>query len=147
MKKSLVVILGMLFVLGLTVSAFAIHAEIPSETQSVVAKGATQITLGGELRFRGEWRNDLDFNDDIGDNNSAYEGRVRLHLDAQVTPNTQGFVQLESGDSNTGDNYTWGASGGATGNLGAGLGNAKRGDIRILQAWIQHKGSGLLGIP
>lgn len=162
MKKSLIVILSMLFVLGLTVSAFAIHAEIPSETQSVVAKGTTQITLGGEIRLRGEFKkNVLDFDDDIAggkggsygtatttDNYAAYDQRVRLHLQADVTPNTMGFIQLESGDSNTSDTYTWGSPDeGATGNVGGTLGNAKRGDLRILQAWIQHKGSGLLGTP
>lgn len=147
MKKSLLIVLSMLFVLGLAVSAFALDATIPSETQAAVAKGATQLTIGGEIRFRGEWRNNLDFNDDLGDNNSASDGRVRLHISAQVTPNTEGFIQLESGNADNTDLYTWGASGAATGNLGAGIGNAKRGDIRILQAWIQHKGSGLLGIP
>ncbi len=181
MKKSLAVILSMLFVLGLAVSAFAIHAEIPSETQSVVAKGATQITLGGELRMRGEFKkNTSDFNSDHGDTSAVYDGRVRLHLDAQITPNTQGYVQLESAgcsgnvsvpvldedgeptgefeDVSCGefngdlgrdgkDTYTWGESSFATGNNGHGLGNAKRGDLRILQAWIQHTGSGLLGVP
>ena len=53
MKKILAIILGTILVLGFAASAFAIHAEIPSETQSVVAKGSTQITLGGELRARG----------------------------------------------------------------------------------------------
>ncbi|MEK6652080.1 MAG: hypothetical protein AABY50_04020, partial [Nitrospirota bacterium] len=53
MKKYLVLVLGMLFILGFTASAFAIHSEIPSETQAIVAKGTTQVTMGGELRVRG----------------------------------------------------------------------------------------------
>src|SRR5512135_638050 len=64
LKKFLAVILGALFVLSFAASAFAIHAEIPSDTQAVVAPGATQITLGGELRVRG-WYTDNIGHDDI----------------------------------------------------------------------------------
>ncbi len=147
MKRSLIVILGLIFVLGITASAFAIHAEIPSETQSIVAKGSTQITLGGELRFRGETRNNTtDFNNGAGDRYNAYDGRVRLNLQADVSKNTTGYVQLESGDTDTADTYTWGdspnGSDGSTANGATGIyteGNGKRGDMRILQAWIQSK--------
>ncbi len=59
MKKYLALILGVLFVLSFAASAFAIHAEIPSETQAVVAKGSTQITLGGEIRTRGWWQDNI----------------------------------------------------------------------------------------
>lgn len=153
MKRFLAVLASLMLVLGFAVSAFAIHAEIPSETQAVVAKGQTQITLGGEIRFRGWWTNNvtkwtyektdyfLPFDSaDLseGDDNSSdawYDARVRLSIQADVTKNTTGFVQLETGSSNT-DVYTWG-------NM-----NAKpSGPTTILQAWIQHKGSGLLGIP
>ena len=47
MKKFLAIILGTIFVLSFAATAFAIHAEIPSETQAVVAKGTTQITIDG----------------------------------------------------------------------------------------------------
>ena len=43
-------------VLGLAATAFAIHAEIPAETQAVVSAANIQITLGGEIRTRGWWR-------------------------------------------------------------------------------------------
>jgi hypothetical protein len=143
-KRYLALVAGLIFVLGFTAVAFAIHAEIPSETQAVVAKGTTQITLGGEIRARGEYK-EVDFdNDTPGD--SYYDSRVRLSVDAQVTPNTEGFVQVEAGNGDTKDNYTWG-----DGNNGAkgiyGVGNAKRGSFNILQAWILHKGEGLLGVP
>jgi hypothetical protein len=59
LKKYLALMLGVLFVLSFAASAFAIHAEIPSETQAVVAKGGTQITLGGELRTRGWWKDNM----------------------------------------------------------------------------------------
>jgi len=48
-KKTFAGIAAVLFVLSFAASAFAIHAEIPAESQAVVGKGTTQITLGGEL--------------------------------------------------------------------------------------------------
>lgn len=186
MKRSLILILSLLLVMGFSVSAFALHAQMPSETQQVVTKGKTTMVLGGEIRARGEYRhNTTDFDDDddwagltlddlavsagyvdgaamaadIGvteaeleanipflglsedDHTAAYDQRVRLHLNALVGDNTQGYIQLESssGDSDTTDIWTWGNKSGATGNNGGGLGNAKRGDLRLLQAWIEHK--------
>src|SRR5512135_316502 len=59
LKKFLAIILGAIFVLSFAASAFAIHAEIPSETQAVVAKGATQITIDGELRVRGWYEKNI----------------------------------------------------------------------------------------
>ena len=148
MKKYLALLLGALFILGFAASAFAIHAEIPSETQAVVAKGQTQITLGGEIRVRGEYRDNVsDFDDDRGDNNAAYDQRVRLSIEGKVTPNTVGFVHVESGGADNADNVVWGRYGanGATGIYN--VSNSKHDDLRILEAWIQHSGSGLLGFP
>ena len=144
MKRYLALVAGLIFVLGFTAVAFAIHAEIPSDTQAVVAKGTTQITLGGEIRARGEYK-EVDFDKDTpGD--SYYDSRVRLSVDAQVTPNTSGFVQVEAGSGPTDDNYKWGTAGnGAKGIYN--VGNAKQGSFNILQAWILHKGEGLLGVP
>jgi hypothetical protein len=105
-KRYLALVAGLIFVLGFTAVAFAIHAEIPSDTQAVVAKGTTQITLGGEIRARGEIQ-EVDFNKDTP-GASYYDSRVRLSVDAQVTPNTSGFVQVEAGNGYTADNYTWG---------------------------------------
>lgn len=156
MKKYLALFLGMLFVLGFAATSFAIHAEIPSETQAVVAKGATQITLGGEIRVRGEFRQNIaDFNSDAVDRSSFWDQRVRLSIEAKVSPNTIGFIQLESTNEDQGstsqDNNVWGnynypfPNGAATGMYR--VGNAKHNSLSILQAWIQHSGSGLLGVP
>ncbi|MCX7794413.1 MAG: alginate export family protein [Thermodesulfovibrionales bacterium] len=160
MKKFLALVAGLIFVLGLSTMAFAVVAEIPADTQAVIAKGTTQITLGGEIRARGEIR-EVDFNSDMhldgpdpgtavgnsrDEDASYYDGRIRLSVDAQVTPNTKGFIQVEAGNGPTSDNYTWGAGGdGARGAFTKG--NSKRGQFNILQAWIEHKGTGLLGIP
>ena len=138
MKKYLALVLGVLFTLGFAASAFAIHAEIPAETQAVVAKGTTQIKLGGELRFRGEIRNntDVDANNGVGENTdtrSAYDGRVRIRVQADVSKNTQGVIHLEGGS------YTWGSDAGSGAKGIYTLGNSKRGNFNILEAWIQHK--------
>ncbi len=151
MKKYLALILGVLFVLSFAASAFAIHAEIPAETQAIVAKGSTQITLGGELRTRGWWRQNLEGGLGVDTNSQAWwDERVRLSVDAVVAPGVQGFVQLETTSSTDGDKYKWG-NGEASGELskasgGAGGTNKKPdGTINVLQAWIQYQGAGLFG--
>jgi hypothetical protein len=180
LKKIFAILLAALFVLSFAASAFAIHAEIPSETQAVVGAGTVQITLGGELRVRGWYTDNIgmadfgtvnanhgsweDYDHSIGNwydyvrhsqyrfiskgfapvkSNSAawYDERVRLSLDAKVSPNVEGFVQLESSNTSNGsngfheDSYTWGNF------------DAKPDTLSILQAWILYSGSGLLGIP
>ena len=149
-----------MFVLGFAASYFAIHAEIPAETQAVVSAGATQITIGGEIRVRGIAANNLgDLNSDktsTGDTNK-WDQRVRLQIEAKVTPNTTGLIQLEAGDPDLGtsaaagtgtqaDIRNWGTeTSNATGTLR--IANAKQDSMRVLQAWILHQGSGLLGVP
>lgn len=155
MKKFLAIILGAIFVLSFAASAFAIHAEIPSETQAVVAKGATQITIDGELRVRGWYEKNINYGSVVvsnpltgGANGFAvhspseawYDQRVRLSIDAKVTPNVEGYVQLESGSANN-DLFTWG------GNQTRGDFNSKMGTMDVLQAWILYTGQGLFGFP
>ncbi|MBI1811132.1 MAG: alginate export family protein [Nitrospirae bacterium] len=154
MKKYLALVLGVLFTLGFAVSAFAITAEIPAETQAAVAKGSTQITLGGEIRLRGELTNNTDLDQNSGvkenaDTKSYYDGRVRLRIQAEVSKNTMGVIHLETGDSsgsatNASDNYVWASQTGE----GVGTytsGNAKKGSMEVLEAWIQHKFN--VGVP
>jgi len=153
MKKYLALVLGVIFMLGFAASAFAINAEIPTGTQAVVAKGATQITLGGELRFRGEYRHANDLNSTstptkqpdnaANDSSSIYDGHVRLRIQADVSKNTQGVIHLEAGNSTT-QGYTWGTSGEAAG-VYRGPGNGKKGTLDVLEAWIQHKFN--IGVP
>ncbi|MDP3259525.1 MAG: alginate export family protein [Thermodesulfovibrionales bacterium] len=148
MKKYLALVLGVIFMLGFAVSAFAIHAEIPAETQAMVAKGSTQITMGGEIRLRGELRNNTDLDKASGasenaDTTSFYDGRVRLRIQADVSKNTMGVIHLESGSLST-DTYTWASTAGE----GRGTytsGNGKKGTLDILEAWIQHKFN--MGVP
>ncbi len=117
-------------------SAFAIHAEIPSETSAVVAKGTTQITLDGQIRVRGWWKDNLSADGMPTDTNSQayYDQRVRLGVDAKITSNVEGYVQLETGSGAT-DIYTWGNF------------NSKPASMSILQSWIMYTGDGLFGVP
>jgi len=138
LKKYLALILGVLFVLSFAASAFAIHAEIPSETQAVVAKSDVQITLGGEIRVRGWWKDKVNSaNLPTKDITSAYyDERVRLSLDAAVAPGIKGFVMFETnGGTNPSqsDVYTWGSF------------NQKPNSMNINEAWLLYSGSGLLG--
>jgi len=146
-KKIIGIIVAAVFVMGFAASAFAIHAEIPAETSAVVATGGTQITLGGELRTRGWYRKNLSSGLPVDKGSySWYDQRVRLSVDAKVSPNVEGFIQLESegsGFDSTNDKYTWGTSFG-----NSGFGNAKpKSDPDFLQAWILYTGQGLFGVP
>lgn len=155
MKKYLAILLGVVFVLGFAASAFAIHAEIPAETQAVVAKGTTQISIGGDIRIRGEYQSNTGtaadgvFDSTKSNDPTWYDQRIRLSVNAQVTPNTTGFVMIEATAGKTSSGYAWGGestpSNGAQGVYP--VGDSKRGELNILEAWIQYKGSGLLGIP
>lgn len=132
MKKFLAIMLGVLFVLSFAASSFAIHAEIPAETQAVVAKGTTQINIGGLLRTRGWFFDNVSSTANPFENQDRafYDQRVQLMVDAKITPNVQGLFQLQ-GDQ------VWGDTGF----------NQKGDALRWIQAWIQYTGSGLLGIP
>jgi Alginate export len=141
LKKIFAILLSTLFVLSYAASAFAIHAEIPSDTQAVIGAGTTQITLGGDLRVRGWYFDNVDSSRRPDNVNSAayYDERVRLSVDAKVTPNVEGMVQLESdtapGSGSSSDKFYWGNF------------NSKPAGLSILQAWIMYSGSGLFGIP
>lgn len=134
LKKFLAIILGALFVMSFAASAFAIHAEIPAETQAIVATGATQITLGGELRTRGWYTKNLASGVPADAGSSAwYDQRVRLSVDAKISPNVQGYIQLESGDAIDSDTIKWGNF------------NSHLNGFNILQSWVLYKGTGLFG--
>ncbi|MDP2156946.1 MAG: hypothetical protein Q8K68_04465, partial [Nitrospirota bacterium] len=143
MKKILVVLAAAVLVLSFAGAALAIHAEIPAETQAIVAKGSTQITLGGEIRVRGWYYNNLAPygtaavpGTPVESNSKAnWDQRVRLNIDAQVTPNVQAYIQLESSTAIDGQKDTW-----TWGNL-----NTKPATMNIAQAWILYTGSGLFG--
>jgi predicted porin len=146
MKKPLALVFSMLFVLAFAVSAFAIDATIPAETQAVVAKGDSQITLGGEIRVRGNYeRNTSGFNkDDANDKSANLEERIRLKVHAQVTPKVEGMIEMRDTKWSGDDDATWGVDGiyvdsrGTYPGGGEALGGGEN-TIQFIQAWIQAR--------
>lgn len=156
MKKLFTVFAAVLLVLSFAGAALAIHAEIPAETQAVVATGTNQITLSGLIRVR-SWH--YDNVGTVGDNkrhatNTAshgfYDQRVVLKVDAKISPNVQGVFTMQA------DRSTWGGLNYKTfGNtttpttVGPTIGSnaASATDLGFIEAWIQYSGSGLFGFP
>ncbi len=147
MKRIISVLFAAIFVFGLAATAFAIHAEIPAETQAVVAAGTTQITISGDIRVRGWLLHDINSartpaGSEAGTGNGAsyYDQRVRLAVDGTMG-NVSGRIHLESGnDAN--DVYIWGVGQDKSGTF-----ESKPSSVSILEAWIQYKGEGLFGFP
>jgi len=152
-----ILVLAVALVLGLSGAAFAIQAEIPADTTAAIAKGGTQVTIGGELRFRGAtYQNISDFNKNVtggagygAGERMQYDERLRLNVEAKVSPNTIGFLQMEvAGSTSGGENSNWGVYDSAGNTYGSvKQGEQKTEPIRLIQAWIQHSGSGLIGVP
>jgi hypothetical protein len=158
MKKHLVVVLSMLFVLGFAAPSFAIHAAIPGEVTDVVAPRGTEIRLGGEIRIRGWYSDNI-----LGDIDPVapgfqpgaaltgrpyespsmawYDQRVRLFLNVRTAPNVTGRILLET----AGENYTWGAENTLV--TGGGTFGTSATDIDLYEAWVAYTGTGLLGVP
>ncbi len=141
MKKLLLIVLSIVFVLGFIAADYA-----------AAAADATDITISGSIRSRGEFRdNTADFSSDglndnpssANDNRSTMDTRVRLKVDAVVTPNTKGVIELESYSSS--DTYEWGDGGSSQAYGTYQRGNYKPTALYIRQAYIDHHGTGLLG--
>lgn len=156
MKFLLAPMLSALFIFGLSASAFAIHAEIPSETQAVVATGNTQVTLNGEVRVRGWYLQNYSGVARSGPGTPAdvssqswYDERLRLGVKAEVSKNTTGFILIESSPEAAGPNVRLDVFkfGGATNTNTLSMNTKPLVEPTFLEAWILHKGSGLLGIP
>lgn len=154
----------MIAVFGFAGSAFAIHLDIPSDDSTpVVSAGTASLTISGEIRARYDFRH-VSFNNNTPDT-AFFDQRVRLGFEAKLSPNTKGFIQLETdaGDtalSSAPDSVVWGSpnantSPGSTQDSrtqskgypnGAQVGNNLKPGFSILNAWIQHSGTGLLGV-
>ncbi|MBF0565368.1 MAG: hypothetical protein HQK89_09005 [Nitrospirae bacterium] len=152
MKKLTALTIVIMFTLAFIMSAYA---EDASSNTAAVAKGDTRITIGGDLRFRGEFDHNTgdQLNDGklrpntatppqmVGgqdDHTSAYDGRVRLNVDAKVSDSVEGYVEVESEN----ENYTWAATSTTTGRGSAtGIypaGNSMLGSLYLRQAWLQY---------
>jgi hypothetical protein len=149
-----------MLVLGCAAMAFAVPADIPADTKAAVAKGGVQVTIFGDLRFRGSLLvNTRDFNSNLlagtanGNNEVAImQSRVRLGFDIAANANTTGRILLEASNGANGDNNLWGSGpSAATSGIGGAsflpMGDSKRDSMMVLEAWLQHKGNGLFGVP
>ncbi|MBI4826759.1 MAG: hypothetical protein HY807_10140 [Nitrospirae bacterium] len=160
MRKTLVAILSLVLVAGFGTFAFAGHAanEGYEYTPKLVKAGKSNIDLSGSIRIRGDFRdNTSDFNSEEADYKGSYDSRIRLKVDATVSPNTMGVVELESGscsDYSCDDYYVWGSDTAADGTFGSyedsysgyTYGNYKPTSLTVRQAYIAHQGTGLLGV-
>src|SRR5208337_3397536 len=111
----------MLRVFGFAASAFAMHADIPSETTAAIAQGDTQITLSGQIRVRYDWRHVGFYSSDSQPEQVFMNERIRLGVLAKVSPNTTGFIELTSETDTVQadeDNLIGGSSGAAAGSIG-----------------------------
>ncbi|MBM4145044.1 MAG: hypothetical protein FJ240_02040 [Nitrospira sp.] len=130
MKKYFAVLLAVIFILSFAVAAFA--------------QDKPEITIGGELRARGWYADNVDaaYLPVKTDSQAWYDYRVRLNVAAKVTDNTSAFVQLETATESAGvtsrvsDWYQWEA-----------WNQKPSSNLTLRQAYISHKGSGLLGVP
>jgi len=114
MKKILAVLCGVIFLLSFTVTAFAIHEEMPPD-EAIVAKGPAKITIGGKIIVRGWYFHDVDENalpavPTLGDKSEAlYTTNAYLTVDAKVTDNIRGYMELETSSresNNSGVQYS-----------------------------------------
>ena len=132
MKKTLAAAaISSALVLGLAGVSMADDTTTPA-----VAAGGTKITLDGSIRERGVYDKSNPGNDQPG--KSFYDSRVRLGVNAQVSPEASGYIQLENqgGDDPLGhENYTWGDGAGTANSAGG----KKMDTTNIRQAWINYK--------
>jgi len=152
MKKLLILMLSVIALFAFVATSFALHAvpENYEYSPAVVKAKKSMIELGGELRMRGiyENNNDLVDTESDGDTNddqeASYDYRFRLDTKATVSPNTMGFIQLETGDENRADEVWGTCTSEANGVYDfASSGNCKGETITIRQAYIAHQGTGL----
>ncbi|MBI5886745.1 MAG: alginate export family protein [Deltaproteobacteria bacterium] len=81
----------------LSVFAVAITAAWALPTTAT----ASEVTLGGQYRLRGEQRNNADFNDSVNDHTDFWGQRVRLTANAKATDDTSVKITLQ-------DTRNWG---------------------------------------
>ena len=151
MKKYLVIVLGVLFILSFTASAFAIHLE--GEPVVAQEKGGAQIILGGKILERGWYFLNTDqaggsYLPVDTQSQAFYSTNANLTFDARVSDNVRGFMELETSSGGTGNAqsglYFWGT---AYGTNTSAQDTKPAADLFFRQLWIQYTGSGLLGAP
>jgi hypothetical protein len=149
-KKYLAIIVGMLLVLGLAASAYAVHDTPAADEAPVMSVGGSDISLSGKIISKGWYLDNINpysaegFFDEIDpwmpsstDSTAFYHTTFQLMVDAKINDNIQGVAELETGVSDKSGLYYWGSYDN----------KPNDGEIWFKQLWIQYTGSGLLGIP
>ena len=136
MRKYLAIVLSVIFILSFAVTAFAIH-----ETgEPAISKGA-QIILGGKILVRGWYFDNVSGILPVkADSMAMYSTNANIMIDANVSDNVRGFMELETSAGGSGNPdsglYYWGA-----------IDTKPAADLFFRQLWLQYTGSGLLGAP
>ena len=95
MKKYLALLLAVIFILSFAVAAFA--------------EDKPEITLGGKLVLRGWYFDNIDSNCLLPartESQALYTSNVYLTVDAKVTDNVRGFIELETAAGTAGSQYS-----------------------------------------
>lgn len=125
LRKYIVIVLGILLLLSFTALAYA----------------EQDVKLGGRILIRGWYLDNVTGSLPTKTESQArYSTNVFIVIDAKVAENVQGFLELETCDNTSGTSglYTWGTQTNDQKPLAY---------LFFRQAWIQYKGSGLLGVP
>jgi hypothetical protein len=147
-RKYLAIILGVLFVLSFSATAFAIHETQPGQDIPVVSMGSDKITLSGSILVRGWYLNNVNSYEagsgPVGlfplesQSHAFYTTNATLAVDAKVSDNVRGMMELETtGSTNDSDLFVWGEPG---------YDIKPDSNLKFRQLWIQYTGSGL-GVP
>ena len=138
MKKYLAVLFSVIFLLSFTVTAFAIHEDMPPD-EAVVTKGPSKITLGGKIIVRGWYLNNIDgTSPSTTDSQSLYTTNAYFTIDAKVSDNLRAYMELETSnkESNNSGVYYWGS-----------YDTKNDMELKFRQVWLQYTGSGMFGVP
>lgn len=130
MKKYLAIFLGILLILS-----FAITAS---------AQDQPQITVGGKIITKGWYIDNTnplpsDALPEKTDSHAFYHSNLNLIVDAKVTDNVRGLVEIETGVNRNSGLYYWGRN--------SGYDTKPDTSLWLRQLWIQYTGSGLFGVP
>jgi hypothetical protein len=144
-RKYLAIILGVLFVLSFSATAFAIHETQPGQDIPVVSMGSDKITLCGSILVRGWYLNNVNGSEagfglfpTESQSHAFYTTEATLAVDAKVSDNVRGMLELEStGATNDSGEFIWGEPGYEI---------KPDATLKFRQLWIQYTGAGL-GIP
>jgi hypothetical protein len=133
-RKYLALVLGVLLIFSLAATASA--------------EDKTDITIGGKILVRG-WYFDnvtgVSGNNEVpadSESHAFWSTNVNLTVDAKVSDNVRGFIELETSRGGSANSGLW-----YWGDAKRGYDSKPNADIMVRQAWIQYTGSGLFGIP